>query len=86
MAKKFVRVESYSKDMPREFEDEKFGACFRMPLYQFYVLLPSNMAMPFILSFKSTSEKAGKKLFNQMFIHNQLRNVKTKDRYYLSGF
>ena len=63
MKKKFVRVEAYSKDMPREFEDEKHGACFRMPLYQFYVLLIGNMAMPFILSFKSTSEKAGKKLY-----------------------
>jgi len=75
MTKKFVRVESYSKDMPREFTDDKFGECFRMPLYQFFVLLPGNMAMPFILSFKSTSEKAGKKLFNQMFIHNQLNQL-----------
>lgn len=44
--------------------------------YNFFVLLPSEIeamgeaAMPYFISFKSTSVKEGKKLFNMMYVRN----------------
>lgn len=38
---------------------------------QFYVLLPSDTSMPYVISFKSTSQRAGKVLSTQMFIRNK---------------
>lgn len=38
---------------------------------QFYVLLPSDTSMPYVLSFKSTSLRSGKVLSTQMYIRNR---------------
>jgi len=46
----------------------------RIRRMNFYVMLPSEVAsgegMPYMLSFKSTSIKEGKKLFTQMYVRN----------------
>jgi hypothetical protein len=38
---------------------------------QFYVILPSDPAMPKVITFKSTSSRAGRVLSTQMFIRNK---------------
>lgn len=38
---------------------------------QFYVLRPEDTSMPYVLSFKSTSLRAGKVLSTQMFVRNR---------------
>lgn len=38
---------------------------------QFYVLRPEDISMPYVLSFKSTSSRAGKVLATQMFVRNK---------------
>jgi hypothetical protein len=38
----------------------------------FYVLRPEDMALPYVLSFKGTSRKAGKALATQMFVKNKM--------------
>lgn len=38
---------------------------------QFYVLLKSDMSMPYVITFKSTSLRAGKVLSTQMYIRNR---------------
>ena len=37
---------------------------------QFYCLLPNDTSMPYVLSFKSTSSRAGKVLSTQMYVRN----------------
>lgn len=47
-------------------------------IMDFYVLIPSEIeeggAMPYVLSFRRTSLKAGKKLATQMFVKNRMAN------------
>lgn len=38
---------------------------------QFYVLLPEDTSMPYVISFKSTSLRGGKVLSTQMFVRNR---------------
>lgn len=38
---------------------------------QFYVIRPDDTSMPYVLSFKSTSSRAGKVLATQMFVRNK---------------
>lgn len=38
---------------------------------QFYVLRPEDMSLPYVVSFKSTSSRAGKILSTQMFVRNK---------------
>lgn len=43
-------------------------------LFNFYSLLTNDMALPYIISFKSTSMKAGRELATQMFVKNRAAN------------
>ncbi len=51
----------------------------RVRRMNFYVLLPkevaANTAIPYIVSFKSTSFREGKKVFTQMFLRNRKANL-----------
>ena len=51
----------------------------RIRRMNFFVMLPSEMAkggtVPYILSFKSTSFREGKKMFTQMFFRNRAANL-----------
>lgn len=51
----------------------------RVRRMNFYVLLPNEIeqgtAIPYILSFKSTSYKEGKKVLNQMYLRNRKANL-----------
>lgn len=38
---------------------------------QFYVLLPHDTSMPYVITFKSTSSRAGRVLSTQMFVRNR---------------
>lgn len=42
---------------------------------QFYVLLAKDTSMPYVLSFKSTSARAGKVLSTQMFVRNKAQGL-----------
>lgn len=70
----------YNDDLP--WEDKlmiggKLTPIKRIRRYNFFVLLPSELdnaeltAMPYFISFKSTSVKEGKKLFNLMYVRNK---------------
>lgn len=55
--------------------DGKMTPIKRVRRYNFFVLLPSEIeageaVFPYFISFKSTSVKEGKKLFNMMFVRN----------------
>jgi len=65
--------EEYNENMPYEGVDPEFGECRRVLAYNFYVLLAGE-AMPYMVQFKSTSAKAGKKLATQMFVKNRMAN------------
>ncbi len=66
-------AEGYNDNLPWEGEEDgrKVQRIRRM---NFFVLLPHEIsgggAMPYVLSFKSTSLKEGKKLYTQMYIRN----------------
>lgn len=51
----------------------------RVRRMNFYVMLPSQIAtgdsVPYVLSFKSTSYREGKKLFTQMYMRNRRANL-----------
>lgn len=51
----------------------------RVRKYNFFVLLPKEIeegtAMPYVLSFKSTSVKEGKKLFTLMYVRSRAMNL-----------
>lgn len=51
----------------------------RVRRMNFYVMLPSQIdagiAVPYVLSFKSTSYREGKKLFTQMYMRNRKANL-----------
>ena len=60
----------------RQWEENVGGEQFRnVYTYTFFALLPKEIAkggaMPYMLSFSSTSVKAGKKLATQMFVRNK---------------
>ena len=67
----------YNDNLPWEDTEEIDGrktSIKRIRRYNFFCLLPSEIedgsAMPYFISFKSTSVKEGKKLFNLMYIRN----------------
>jgi hypothetical protein len=75
---KYVGQEKVTKDNEnRPWEDVvnnkivKFTRCLYI-----YVLLEKDTSMPYILSFKSTSLRAGKILYTQMYVKNQVPNGK----------
>lgn len=39
--------------------------------FNFYVLLEEDMSLPYVISFKSTSSKAGRELMTQMYVKNR---------------
>lgn len=51
----------------------------RVRRMNFYVMIPSQMAkgesLPYVLSFKSTSYREGKKMFTQMYMRNRRANL-----------
>jgi hypothetical protein len=51
----------------------------RVQRFNFYVLLPSQMksgeVLPYVLSFKSTSFREGKKMFTQMYLRNKVARL-----------
>jgi len=58
--------------------------------YSFYVLIASKVAegipFPYVINFRSTSVKGGKKLFNRMFVYNrQLNKAPNCEAFMLSG-
>jgi hypothetical protein len=70
----------YNDDLPwddTEMIEGKKTPIKRVRRYNFFVLLPSELdnpevtAMPYFISFKSTSVKEGKKLFNLMYVRNK---------------
>ena len=68
-------AEGYNDDWGRTSKD---GLTDYMRVLEFYVLLPSEVEegteLPYILSFKSTSNRAGKKLMTQMYVKNRAAN------------
>jgi hypothetical protein len=68
----------YNDNLPWEGDDkDKDGKAVkvkRIRRMNFFVLIPDEVesggAMPYVLSFKSTSLKEGKKLFSQMYVRN----------------
>lgn len=67
---KYQRQEPYA-GVAKPFEEEINGEKFRhLHTYDFFCMTP-DMSMPVILSFKSTSHKAGKRLFNMMYVMNK---------------
>lgn len=56
----------------RQWEEVVDGIKFKyQKSYNFYVLLESDMSMPYVLSFRSTSAKTGKVLATQMYVKNR---------------
>ena len=67
----------YNDNLPWEDKmliEGKMTPIKRIRRYNFFVLLPGELkvggAMPYFVSFKSTSVKEGKKLFNMMYVRN----------------
>ena len=79
--KKFVGIvpeNSENQNLPyEEMVDGKLIT--RVRFMEFYVLIPSDVkdggAVPYLLSFKSTSLKAGKSLATQMYVKNRAANL-----------
>jgi hypothetical protein len=67
--------EGYNDNLPRVSAD---GMTERDRVLEFYVLLPEEVendcALPYILSFKRTGLRAGKKLMTQMYVKNRAAN------------
>jgi hypothetical protein len=54
------------------FEEEIGGVTYKYEYtLQFYVLRPEDTSIPYVISFKSTSLKAGKTLATQMYVRNR---------------
>lgn len=64
------KVTPSTENLPWEFEmhGEKYSRQYQ---YNFYVLLEENPIMPYMVSFKSMSLRAGKKLATRMFVLNK---------------
>ena len=75
---KFKRIEPFELGLPRQ-SSEDGKPIQRMVIYQFFCIKPDQaavgMTVPFVLSFKSTAEKVGKKLLNQMFVANKMKGL-----------
>jgi len=71
-------IPGFNDNLP--WEDKEDGEPIkRVRRMNFFVLLPSEVAtgaaIPYILSFKSTSFKEGKKLYTQMYLRNRKSNL-----------
>jgi hypothetical protein len=62
-----VSPENEGKPYEEQIGDDLFKNEFAM---NFYVLRPEDMSLPYIISFKGMSRKAGKILATQMFVRN----------------
>lgn len=71
--------ETYNDNMPYEGVDESGEPIRRYRALRFYVMLPKELenggALPYLIEFKSTSLRAGKKLATQMFTKNRMANL-----------
>ena len=70
--------EGYNDNLP--WNDKENGIEIkRVRRMNFYVMLPKQIdagtAVPYVLSFKSTSYREGKKLFTQMYMRNRKANL-----------
>lgn len=70
--------EGYNDNLP--WSDKEDGLEIkRVRRMNFYVMLPSQIddgtSVPYVLSFKSTSYREGKKLFTQMYMRNRKANL-----------
>lgn len=64
-----VPVTAENENAP--YEEEIGGETFKNEqAMNFYVLLPEDMSLPYIISFKGTSRKSGKILATQMYVRN----------------
>lgn len=70
-----IPVTRDNESMEWEYTDEEGVLCRRDYTMTCYCLLPSDVAaglpMPYTISFRRTSMRAGKKLFTQMYIRNR---------------
>jgi len=69
----FDRVEAVTAaNEGRRYEEVIDGVAYKnSKVMNFYVMLPSDMSMPYVLPFKGTSIKAGKALATQMYMKNR---------------
>ena len=66
----FLKVDPYVTGDQRPFEETIEGVRYKnVHNYEFFVMLEDG-GTPAIVSFRSTSHKAGKKLFNLMYLQN----------------
>ena len=67
----FHRLDSYNGIIPNISEREEGGNIVKdYHVYEFYCLTEEG-GLPVVISFKSTSHKTGKRLFNQMYVANR---------------
>jgi hypothetical protein len=69
----FVKFEAVTAaNENRNYDETIDGVEFKYEYtLRFYVLLPNDMSLPYIISFKGTSTRAGKILATQMFVKNK---------------
>lgn len=68
----FEKYEDYKVGQEFPFEVQEGGDTVKYEYnLQFYVLRPEDMSMPYVISFKSTSLRAGKVLSTQMYVRNK---------------
>lgn len=69
----FDRIEPVTAaNEARRYEETVDGKAYKnSKVMNFYVMLPSDMSMPYVLPFKGTSIKAGKALATQMYMKNR---------------
>lgn len=70
---------AYNDNLPWEGQDEDGTPIKRVRRLNFFVLLVKDVvegtAIPYTLSFKSTSMKEGRKMFNRMYVENKMRKL-----------
>lgn len=67
---RYEAVTPANMDYPFEVQDGDDTVKYEYTL-QFYVLRPEDTSMPYVISFKATSLRAGKVLSTQMFVRNR---------------
>lgn len=67
---RYEPVTSENQDYPFEAQEGDDTLKYEYTL-QFYVLLPHDTSMPYVISFKSTSLRSGKVLSTQMYVRNR---------------
>lgn len=67
---RYEDVTAQNMDYPFEAQEGEDTIKYEYTL-QFYVLLPHDTSMPYVISFKSTSLRSGKVLSTQMYVRNR---------------